>query len=126
MVNNKERKRALYKALINEFGKKEAYDMYGEFIVNNKNKCLICDADIYDYSEWHDTGYEIKKCLNGCFSHTTYGLKDVLETKGFSFSGTLDKNIMDSFENQLEINATLFKRNYKIFWKKKKSQRKKL
>lgn len=119
----RERKRAIYKALIREYGKSDAYDMYGEFINYPKPRCSICGSFIRDYSEWSDTGYEIRECLNGCFSHTVYSMTHVLETKGFSYRGVWTEKVEDDFEAQINKNSKSTKENMKLYWKKKKSQK---
>jgi hypothetical protein len=118
------RKLGILRSLMRQYGVSEAYGMYGEFINRHKQKCIVCGSDIRDYSEWSDTGYEIKECLNGCWKHSTYAMKHVLETNGFYFSGRIDENIMNDFERQLKINAKIAKRKRQLFWKKKRSQRK--
>jgi hypothetical protein len=121
----RERKLGILRSLIKQYGVLEAYDMYGEFINRYKQKCIVCGSDIYDYSEWSDTGYEIKKCINNCWKHTTYGLVDVLETEGFYYRGKLDEEwIMKYFERCIKENAEKAKRFRKLFWKKKRSQSK--
>jgi len=120
----RERKRAILNALIKQYGVSEAYDMYGGFIGYRKPKCSICGAEIYDYSEWSETGYEIKKCTNNCWVHTTYSLTDRLETKGFYYYGKLTESIYQSFQEQIKENAQKMKQKNALFWRKKKTQRK--
>lgn len=117
----RERKKAILKALIAEYGKKDTYDMYSEF-TSRKQKCVVCGADIREYSEWSDTGYEINECTNGCWKHETFGLISRLETNNFSFYGKLSESVMSGFEIQIKRNAEISKRNRRLFWRKKKSQ----
>lgn len=119
-----ERKRNLYKALVKEHGKKNAYDMYGEFIDYRKRTCLICKSSIDEYSEWQDTGYELEACENGCYSIETWGSTTELQTKGFSFHGRVSETMYWNFEQQIKINAKTFKQDIRLFWRKKKSQKK--
>lgn len=120
-----ERKRKLYNALVKEHGKKDAYDMYGEFIDQRQKECPICKSSIDEYSEWSDTGYEREVCENGCYRIETWGLTTELETKGFGFIGKVSEAMYWNFEQQIKLNAQMFKQNVKLFWKKKKSQKKK-
>jgi hypothetical protein len=124
MTIYRERKLGILRSLVRQYGDMQAYEMYGEFINRHKQKCIVCGSDIYDYSEWSDTGYEIKRCLNGCWKHETYSFTDILETKGFYFKGRTDEVIMKNFERQIKVNAEKVKGFRKLFWKKKRSQRK--
>jgi hypothetical protein len=124
MIKKIERKRAIYKALIKEYGKDSAYDMYGEFLSIYQPKCLICGSYLREYSEWCDTGYEIVECLNGCYSNTTYGSTSRLETKNFYYRGELTEDVLIEFENQIKINRIKMKRLMSVYWNKKKAQRK--
>lgn len=121
----KERKRSIFKTLIKQYGKKEANDMYGEFIGYRTSRCVVCSSEIFFYSEWRDTGFEETGCKNGCWNHKTYGLIDALKTKGFNYYGEGSKEVMDSFNDQIKRNATKSKKMKRIFWNKKNSQRKK-
>lgn len=119
-----ESKRKILKALVKEHGKKEAYDIYGEFIDSRSKKCTICNSSIYEYSEWQDTGYEIEACENGCYCIETHGLTSEITTKGFIFKGKVSEVMQRNFEKQIKNNANAFKREMKLFWKKKKTQKK--
>ena len=119
-----ERKKSLYRALIKEHGKKDAYGMYGEFVKHDKRKCPVCKSTIDEYSEWYDTGYEHEFCESGCYKIETYGSSTELETAGFIFHGKVSEEILFNFEKQLKINEKKFKQKTRLFWKKKKSQKK--
>lgn len=119
------RNRAIIKVLCERYGWREAYDMYG-WTLRNPVKCIICLSEIDSYSEWHETGYEHERCSNGCWDHTTYGMRHDLETKGYSFSGEFSWEKMNEFENQIKRNAAESQRKRLLFHRKKKSQRKKL
>lgn len=126
MVHRKvyrERHRAILKVLIEQYGRYEAYDIYG-WILREPVKCTICQSEVHSYSEWHETGYEHERCSNGCWDHTTYGLRHDLETDGFSYSGKFSWDMMLKFEKQIERNAIEAKRRRLLFHRKKKSQRK--
>lgn len=119
------RHRAIMKVLIEQYGVSEAYDMY-YWTLRNPIKCTICQSAVHSYSEWHETGYEHERCSNGCWDHTIYGMDSDLETKGFHFRGKLTERILLDFENQVKKNAAESKRNRQLFYRKKKSQRKRL
>ncbi len=120
----RERKRAILKSLIKQYGKYEAYDMYSPNITKRR-ECEICGGKVTYYSEYHETGYAIEKCSNGCWKHETYGSTAVLETKNYEYSGELTYKILCEFNKQIENNARHLKKIYKSLWKRKKSQRKK-
>lgn len=119
------RNRAIMKVLIEQYGRYEAYDMYGSWTLRDPVKCSICQSKIHSYSEWHETGYEHERCSNGCWDHTTYGMQHDLETAGFSYSGKFSWEKMLEFENQIARNAAESKRRRKLFYRKKRSQSRK-
>lgn len=119
------RNRAILKVLIPQYGVNEAYDMHG-WALRNPEKCIVCQSEINSYSEWHETGYEHRRCSSGCWDHTTTGLWHDLQTKGFTYSGKFVGENMKGFENQIKKNAADSKRRRQLFHKKKKSQRKRL
>lgn len=120
------RNRAITKVLIEQYGWREAYDMYDAWTLRDPVKCSVCHAEVHSYSEWHETGYEHERCSNGCWDHTTYGMRHDLETEGFSFSGEFSWGEMLEFQKQIKKNATEAKRKGLLFYRKKKSQRKRL
>ncbi|MEM5014091.1 hypothetical protein WKH57_25620 [Niallia taxi] len=124
MSINRERKRAILKTLIKQHGLSKAYDMFGDFIGNRKPMCASCGSAIYYYSEWQETGYEIKQCTNCGWMHQTFGLSDELVTKGFYYYGKVNESIFKAFKQQIEANAVERKRMRVLFLSKKKSQQK--
>lgn len=125
MAVSRTRNRAILKVLIQQNGINEAWEMHG-WMLRNPEKCIVCQSVINSYSEWHETGYEHRRCSNGCWDHTTYGMSDDLETKGFTFRGKLTREIISEFEKQIVRNAVESKRKRLLFHRKKKSQRKRL
>lgn len=123
MTFYRERKRAIMKAVIKEFGSSDAYDIYNPHSYR-QHKCIICQANVHSQSEWHETGYETEGCSNGCWSYEVYGFTHELETKYFSFRGKYSEKALGDFEKAIERNAKRVKHNIKLFYKKKKSQQK--
>ena len=120
----RERKRQIFNCLVKQYGIQESLDIYDPYYYQSK-KCPICYGKVVNYSEWNDTGYEYEKCINGCYSHTVYSFRHILDTKGFHYDGEYNESVIRKFENQIDINAKKGKKNKKVFWKKKKSQRRK-
>ncbi|MER2172027.1 MAG: hypothetical protein ABS938_15510 [Psychrobacillus psychrodurans] len=123
MTFYRERKRAIMKAVIKEFGVPDAYDVYNPSSYRHQ-KCVVCQADVHSYSEWHETGYETEGCSNGCWLHEVYGLTHELETKGFSYRGKYSEKAPVDFEKAIERYTKRVKHNKKLFYRKKKSQQK--
>lgn len=123
MTFYRERKRAIMKAVIKEFGFLDGYDIYNPSSYRHQ-KCVVCQERVHLYSEWHETGYEVEACRNGCWSHEVYGLTHELETKGFSYRGKYSEKALGDFEKAIERNAKRVKHNKKLFYRKKKSQQK--
>lgn len=123
---HKTRNRAILKVLIQQYGLSDALDMYGNWTLRDPEKCSICHSKIHSYSEWHETGYEHERCSNGCWDHTVYGMGHDLETEGFCFSGEFSWEVFREFGNQIKKNAEESKRKRLLFYRKKKSQRKRL
>lgn len=121
----RERKRAIWNSVIRQQGRRKSFDVYNLHFPS-KVVCEVCSGKISFHSEWSDTGYESRGCVNGCWRHETYGLTDKLETANFSYYGKLSETVLDGFYRQIAVNARKVKEFRRSFWLKKMSQRKRL
>ena len=120
-----ERGRAIQKSISKQRGQMEG-NYYYFMKLRAVKRCVVCGAITRRYSEYSQTGYEIEECKNGCWKHETIGIEDVLTTNGFHFEGKLSDKEIFEFLKQLKKNRIRHKKDTQLFWKKKKSQRKRL
>ena len=128
----RERKRAIFKAYVRELGFGEALDTYNVHAGVKEEKCRACGAPVDEYSEWSETGYEYKRCSNGCWSINTqsfnvkYSAKDFYERVNTNFYHPQQRtprkeynDILRRFEQAIEKEHKRLKRLRDLTYRKK-------
>lgn len=125
----RERKRAIFKSNMKVFskivGKNEAIDMFYPNTYKEKS-CKVCGGKLRNYSEWHETGYEIEECKDvGCWKYETFGLSIELSVRGFSYDGKFNWIEYNKFIESIDKEVIRIKKFKRLTAKKNKTQRNK-
>lgn len=137
-MSGKIRYRAINKALFEEYGE-DAYD-FQRFNTNSGPECLICSGEVYHQRRYAYEGSVVEiheKCENGCFEGSWVNGFTSLQTKGFSAHFAehpllKEEDVLKAieyrraFEEAIKRNQQARKQLRRLFFRKKRSQRKKV